>query len=178
VTDATTIEDELRQTLVTSRARTKFPAHGPLRFVALLENVWASIGRRDPLAPPPRLTRSLTTPGLHQRATEAGGFAFRNGGTGIARNGRGRIQWPVEGGEAALIGQTLGAADHARLRVGEEKRIENWSGAEGYVVYDDTQGDEWQSRFRYEQAGGQVWAELIELGLTRGLGDWKPTTGS
>jgi hypothetical protein len=115
---------------------------------------------------------------LHQRATEAGGFAFRNGGTGIARNVRGRIQWPVEGGEAALIGQTLGAADHARLRVGEEKRIENWSGAEGYVVYDDTQGDEWQSRFRYEQAGGQVWAELIELGLTRGLGDWKPTTGS
>jgi hypothetical protein len=99
-------------------------------------------------------------------------LSFRNGGTGIARNVSGRIRWPVEGGEAALIGQTLGAGDHARLRVGEQKRIQNWSGVVGNVVYQDTQGDEWQSRFRYEQADGQVWAELIELGLTRDLGDW------
>jgi hypothetical protein len=64
-------------------------------------------------------------------------LAFRNGGTGIARNVRGRIWWHVEGGEARLLGQTLGAGDHARLWLDGQKRIAPWFGAEGYVVYED-----------------------------------------
>jgi hypothetical protein len=88
-------------------------------------------------------------------------LAFRNGGTGIARNVQGRIWWHVEGGEARLLGQTLGAGDHARLWLDGQKGIARWFGAEGYVVYEDVRGVEWQSRFRYEHSGGQVWARLL-----------------
>jgi hypothetical protein len=98
-------------------------------------------------------------------------LSFRNGGTGIARNVRGKIWWHTEGGEAALLGQTLGANDHARLRVGDQKRIGQWSGAEGYVKYEDVRGVEWQSRFRYEQTEGEVWASLVEWGTTKELGE-------
>jgi hypothetical protein len=59
-------------------------------------------------------------------------LAFQNGGTGVARNIKGYVRWSVEGGEAALIGQTLGAGQHSRVRVGEEKRIHDWSGVEGH----------------------------------------------
>jgi hypothetical protein len=98
-------------------------------------------------------------------------LAFRNGGTGIARNVRGRIWWHVEGGEARLLGQTLGAGDHARLWLDGQKRIAPWFGAEGYVVYEDVRGVQWQSRFRYEHDGHQVWARLCKWDPTSKLDD-------
>lgn len=49
--------------------------------------------------------------------------------------------------------------------------MRNWWGAEGYIVYEDIQGREWQSRFRYESDGSQVWAKLTKWGTSADLGD-------
>lgn len=77
-------------------------------------------------------------------------LTFRNGGTGIARNVRGRLWWHDKDGKASLIGQTLGPGDHFRVWLRERKEVTRWYGAEGYVIYEDVRGVEWQSRFRYE----------------------------
>jgi hypothetical protein len=97
-------------------------------------------------------------------------LAFRNGGTGIARNVRGHIWWHTREGsydDARLIGQTLGPSDHFRVWLGDNKRIGRWWGAEGYVVYQDVRGVEWQSRFRYQHSGSNVYARL---------GEWAPSS--
>jgi hypothetical protein len=94
-------------------------------------------------------------------------LSFRNGGTGIARNVRGRLWWHDENGEARLVGQTLGPGDHFRVRLLDEKQVTRWYGAEGYVIYEDVRGVQWQSRFRYEHDGHEVWARLRE---------WKPSS--
>jgi hypothetical protein len=102
-------------------------------------------------------------------------LAFRNGGPGIARDIRGHVWWHTKylGGydDAALIGQTLGGGDYTRLRLAERKAVERWWGVEGYVVYEDVRGEQWQSRFRYEYSGGEVWARLTDWAPTRKLGD-------
>lgn len=101
-------------------------------------------------------------------------LAFRNGGTGISRNVRGRLWWHVPGGGEAgaiLIGQTLGPGDHVQVWLGEGKAVGRWWGAEGYVVYEDVRGVEWQSRFRYEYSRNHVWARLLDWDPTSVLGD-------
>jgi hypothetical protein len=62
-------------------------------------------------------------------------LTFRNGGTGIARNVRGRLWWHDKDGKASLIGQTLGPGDHFRVWLRERKEVTRWYGAEGYVIY-------------------------------------------
>jgi hypothetical protein len=98
-------------------------------------------------------------------------LAFRNGGTGIAQNVQGHLWWYGGEGEADLIGQTFGADDHARVWLADERKVAHWFGAEGYVIYEDVQGDEWQSRFRYENDGTQVWAKLVEWGKSADFDD-------
>jgi hypothetical protein len=98
-------------------------------------------------------------------------LAFRNGGTGIALNVRGRLWSYGDKGGAELIAQTFGADDHARVWLAEERNLRHWWGAEGYVIYEDIQGSEWQSRFRYESDGAQVWAKLTNWGESADLGD-------
>jgi hypothetical protein len=73
---------------------------------------------------------------------------------------RGELWWHDEDGHARLVGQTLGAGDHFRVWLRDDKRVSRWYGAEGYVVYEDVRGVEWQSRFRYEHDGTLVWAGL------------------
>jgi hypothetical protein len=51
------------------------------------------------------------------------------------------------------------------------KRVTRWFGAEGYVIYEDVRGVEWQSRFRYEHDGHQVWARLDTWDRTSELDD-------
>jgi hypothetical protein len=98
-------------------------------------------------------------------------LAFRNGGSGIAQNVRGQLWWHDEDGNAALIGQTLGPGDHFRVWLLDRKGVSRWYGAEGYVIYEDVRGVEWQSRFRYEHDGHQVWARLFEWRPSSELGD-------
>jgi hypothetical protein len=101
-------------------------------------------------------------------------LAFRNGGSGIARDIRGHIWWHKNDGghdDAALLGQTLGGNDYTRLRLAKRKAVERWWGLEGYLVYEDVRGDQWQSRFRYEYSGGEVWARLTAWARTKKLGD-------
>jgi len=93
-------------------------------------------------------------------------LAFRNGGTGIARNVRGRIWWHAENGEARLLGQTIGAGDHFRVWLAGREQVGRWFGAEGYVLYEDVRDVQWKSLFRYEHSGGQVFAKLVEWGPT------------
>ena len=98
-------------------------------------------------------------------------LAFRNGGPGIAQNVRGELWWHDENGHTVLVGQTLGPGDHFRVWLLDQKRVTRWFGAEGYVIYEDVRGDEWQSRFRYEHDGRQVWARLDEWDRSSQLGD-------
>jgi hypothetical protein len=101
-------------------------------------------------------------------------LAFRNGGSGIARNARGRVWWHERGGgydETALLGQTLAANDHSRLRLGDGKAVSRWWGVEGFIFYEDVRGNEWQSHFRYEYSGREVWARLLEWGPSEEIGD-------
>ena len=101
-------------------------------------------------------------------------LAFQNGGSGIARDIRGHIWWHKNDGgsdDAALLGQTLGAGHHTRLRVAKRKAVERWWGLEGYVVYEDVRGEQWQSRFRYEYSGGEIWAKLTAWAPTKKLRD-------
>jgi hypothetical protein len=107
-----------------------------------------------------------------EKVGEGGRFlSFRNGGTGIAQNVHGELWWHAEDGHALLVGQTLGPGDHFRVWLRDERRVTRWYGAEGYVVYEDVQGVEWQSRFRYEHDGKLVWARLREWKCSSELDD-------
>lgn len=101
-------------------------------------------------------------------------LALRNRGTGIAQNVRGHVWWHTrEGGQddARLIGQTVGPGDHFLVWLSDNKEIGRWWGTEGYVVYRDVRGDEWQSRSRYEYSGSHVYARLFEWALSSTLDD-------
>jgi hypothetical protein len=98
-------------------------------------------------------------------------LAFRNGGTGIARNVRGQLWWHDKSGWAVLVGQTLGPGDQFRVWLLGRKQVSRWYGAEGYVIYEDVRGVQWQSHFRFEHDGHQVWAQLFEWGPTTELGN-------
>jgi hypothetical protein len=107
-----------------------------------------------------------------ERLGDGGRFlSFRNGGTGIAQNVRGELWWHDKDGHAVLVGQTLGPGDHFRVWLLDRKRVTRWYGAEGYVIYEDVRGKEWQSRFRYEHDGKQVWARLEKWDRTAKLGN-------
>jgi hypothetical protein len=63
----------------------------------------------------------------HDWLEEGGGrglwLAFRNGGTGVAKNVRGEIWWHHAGEDGVrLLGATLGAGDHSRIRLDETGR--------------------------------------------------------
>jgi hypothetical protein len=109
---------------------------------------------------------------LEEERLGAGGrfLSFRNGGRGIAKNVRGEFWWHDTDGHAELVNQTLGPGDHFRVWLRDEKRVTRWYGAEGYVVYEDVSDVQWQSRFRYEHDGKQVWARLDKWGRTSELG--------
>jgi hypothetical protein len=86
---------------------------------------------------------------------------------------RGELWWHDTDGHAELVSQTLGPGDHFRVWLRGEKRVTRWYGAEGYVVYEDVRDVQWQSRFRYEHDGKQVWAQLEKWGRTSELGQPK-----
>ena len=66
-------------------------------------------------------------------------LAFRNGGSGVAKNVWGQVWWrdfAENMATAMLLGQTLAAGDPTGLRLSDLAQIEDWpSGVGGYVKY-------------------------------------------
>jgi hypothetical protein len=102
-------------------------------------------------------------------------LAFRNGGSGVAKNVRGHVWWPTTDGtiaDAKLVGQTLAGGDHSGIRLAYEHaghRIGSWKKVAGYVIYHDAADKEWTTRFEYEEITGHIAGNVVEWGRSSDL---------